>query len=627
MIPVRHALFVLALAALMPAGAASQIQFVSGDVIEFGDANVSIEIRDNFTINASVIAEYADTVQLGPHNISISSTGAAPNTTMWAFNPSSSYTAGETVLKLGAQANTGSNVTFQFTGFNTLENGEYVLTIDGNETKSFGRQGVFTWWHDSWSSENFTVRCDTDTNCTAVEDTTAPTVSVSHSPSSPTDMDQVTVSATASDENSGLNTIRLFVDGSSVKTCSASPCSVTSGPYSSGSHTYRAKAEDNEGNVGTGTGSFSVQQESTDDSSSGSGGGDSSSGGGGGFSLSEPERTRSVSPSDMRVFLKTGGQKTVEIVLKNNGSTEESFDVSIDETLRFFTDARSDSYTVEEESNKTVAIPLSVSAIAKPAVYRGHVYVVSGDRDWEIPVAVVVRGAEEEISVNIDVETVDAEDGLIKYRTELYNLGTEPQTVSTTITLRHSNGTVLYTTEHGELLENESIQFHDLRAAIQPGQYVLELSASTADTTKGASTGVFVQKTQQEQKLFGLNPIQLVQTLFFSALFFAFLTGVLLLREVLGEREEATRITTDVKQHAIHAEDEPSAEPPGTQDLEARLAEKREEVEELNAKEEDMEYKLREGYITQEEFDEFESWAQQDRERILEELEELKRDM
>ena len=95
------------------------------------------------------------------------------------------------------------------------------------------------------------------------EDTTPPTVSVSHTPSSPTNSTSMTVTATASD-NVGVTSINIYVDASLAKTCSSSPCSTTSQTYSIGTHTYYATASDAANNTGrdpaSGTKSFTVQE-------------------------------------------------------------------------------------------------------------------------------------------------------------------------------------------------------------------------------------------------------------------------------------------------------------------------------------------------------------------------------
>lgn len=97
-------------------------------------------------------------------------------------------------------------------------------------------------------------------NVTQPADTTPPTVSITHSPSSPTTNDNITITATASD-NIGISSVSIHVDNSNVKTCNSSPCSYNA-LYSAGSHTYYANATDTSGNVGrdptSGTKSFTV---------------------------------------------------------------------------------------------------------------------------------------------------------------------------------------------------------------------------------------------------------------------------------------------------------------------------------------------------------------------------------
>ena len=94
-------------------------------------------------------------------------------------------------------------------------------------------------------------------------DYTAPTVSVIHAPANPTDTQQVTITATASDTGgSGLSRVDIYVDGPLVRTCVSSPCSTTPQTYSVGTHTYFSIAQDGAGNLGrdpaSGSYSFTV---------------------------------------------------------------------------------------------------------------------------------------------------------------------------------------------------------------------------------------------------------------------------------------------------------------------------------------------------------------------------------
>ena len=103
------------------------------------------------------------------------------------------------------------------------------------------------------------------TQLVTVVDTTAPTVSVSHLPTSPTSSQTITFTATASDP-SGINSISIYVDDliTHKKTCNAVlTCEFVGGPYpDTSSHNYYATAEDGVGNIGrdpnAGTKSFTV---------------------------------------------------------------------------------------------------------------------------------------------------------------------------------------------------------------------------------------------------------------------------------------------------------------------------------------------------------------------------------
>ena len=74
-------------------------------------------------------------------------------------------------------------------------------------------------------------------------------VTVSHVPQQPTTLQGVTITSAASDAESGMRQIRIFLDGSLTATCSSSPCTFTE-PFglSSGTHSYFAIATDNAGN-------------------------------------------------------------------------------------------------------------------------------------------------------------------------------------------------------------------------------------------------------------------------------------------------------------------------------------------------------------------------------------------
>jgi len=127
----------------------------------------------------------------------------------------------------------------------TLTNGNHILTATARDT--------------SGNTANATITVNVNN---VVPDTTPPTVSVSHSPASPSSSQQVTLTATASDP-SGISQIQIYVDNTLVTTCSSSTtCNYIGGPYTAGStHTYYARATDNSpsrNNATSSTGSFSV---------------------------------------------------------------------------------------------------------------------------------------------------------------------------------------------------------------------------------------------------------------------------------------------------------------------------------------------------------------------------------
>ena len=89
-----------------------------------------------------------------------------------------------------------------------------------------------------------------------VPDSENPTVAVSHSPSSPNQEQQITISASARD-NVGVTQIKIYFQRSGdpsqlVKTCNnTNTCSVDLGPMAYGNYTYYAQAMDAAGNTST----------------------------------------------------------------------------------------------------------------------------------------------------------------------------------------------------------------------------------------------------------------------------------------------------------------------------------------------------------------------------------------
>ena len=72
---------------------------------------------------------------------------------------------------------------------------------------------------------------------------------LTYNPTSPKSTDRITFTATISG-TATISEIKIYVDDSTVKTCSTSPCSSSLiGPFGAGAHTYKAVARDSSGNV------------------------------------------------------------------------------------------------------------------------------------------------------------------------------------------------------------------------------------------------------------------------------------------------------------------------------------------------------------------------------------------
>jgi len=137
-----------------------------------------------------------------------------------------------------------------------------------------GTNSYHTYYSTSWSNFlsndlTMTLKLVNNNGGGGSSDTIPPTASVLHSPQNPSSSQVVTFSASATD-NIGLGSIEIFVDGSSIGTCTVSglsaSCAKSAGPYPSGSsHTYYATATDGQGLLGSSSpaGTFSVASSNT----------------------------------------------------------------------------------------------------------------------------------------------------------------------------------------------------------------------------------------------------------------------------------------------------------------------------------------------------------------------------
>ncbi len=93
---------------------------------------------------------------------------------------------------------------------------------------------------------------DSPTNSfTVIDTTTPPTVSVFSNHALPTETDEVTITAIATDNTGGVEKIEVYVDDVLKSTCFlTTSCSIPAQTYPAGTHTYWANASDSYGNTG-----------------------------------------------------------------------------------------------------------------------------------------------------------------------------------------------------------------------------------------------------------------------------------------------------------------------------------------------------------------------------------------
>lgn len=80
-------------------------------------------------------------------------------------------------------------------------------------------------------------------------DWSSPTVTITHSPTSPTSDQKVKFTLTSTDNTDVVQT-KIYVDDVNVKNCSTATCEYSGGPYAQGDHTYYGVSTDQAGNEG-----------------------------------------------------------------------------------------------------------------------------------------------------------------------------------------------------------------------------------------------------------------------------------------------------------------------------------------------------------------------------------------
>ncbi|MFB6077213.1 MAG: hypothetical protein ABEK12_03725, partial [Candidatus Nanohaloarchaea archaeon] len=134
----------------------------------------------------------------------------------------------------------------------------------GTDSVSGGSRAHATWTGVSDSTHDWYVKgcnsgdCSTSSTWSFGVDTTNPSASASHSPSSPNTSEEVSVKGEGSDATSGVWQIRVYVDGTLQSTCSASPCYYNNTYTTAGTYSYTVEVEDMANNTNSASGSFTV---------------------------------------------------------------------------------------------------------------------------------------------------------------------------------------------------------------------------------------------------------------------------------------------------------------------------------------------------------------------------------
>jgi hypothetical protein len=109
---------------------------------------------------------------------------------------------------------------------NTKPGQKWSVSVSANDAKTVSEAGIAT------------------LDVERPKDTTSPEVNISHVPSKPNDTQEVTFTASASDD-SDIKKIFIYLDGKTVKTCTGeNTCKLQMDPFKPGSYKYSAKAID-----------------------------------------------------------------------------------------------------------------------------------------------------------------------------------------------------------------------------------------------------------------------------------------------------------------------------------------------------------------------------------------------
>lgn len=645
--PLLLVLFVL----LIGFSAAEQVTFEKGLEIEVEDSSFHLTMAQNYTLNISQIVEYDNALQLGNRNISVyvsnphdAVSNPRVNATLYEYDTTPPYSDGEEVVKVEISARNQDMVQTGFTGFRDLSSGSYILKRNGNQVQDIGTQGSFNWQNSSWSSHNYTVECDSSSDCEPTEDNTAPSVSASHSPSDPSENDSITVSASASDSGSGVDRIEIYFDGTLEKTCNAGSCSYDAGTFSAGStHDYEARAFDESTNQASDSGSFTVQssqdQDNNDDTEE-TGGSESSrstSTSGLGESPESPEASEkgiTLRPGNLTLKGEKGEAIRKQFSVTNNGDSETTVKLDINR-LNTKVSLSSEEINLEAGETETVEAISNISQDAVSDGFSGELVAETGSEKVKTSLYLIVTSRTKDLQIDINTDSKMYRPGeTARYTLTAYNLGDKDQIdTEIKVEIMQAGETVYTDTIQDIKIEDVKTLTRKIEGDIPAGTYTVRAST---EGVKAASATADILNIQKESSGPEIKTSQII-AIGAVILLLAGIGGLLVFQKKRHERKTDQNRKTDKeedrkqddnnrdkeKHQKSDKEKESNQRNRGNQ-VEEEVKELKQRARKLQKERSEMKQKFKSGEITRQEYKEYTQRAEQEERRIKSKVEELK---
>ncbi len=194
------------------------------------------------------------------------------------------------------------------------------------------------------------------------------------------------------------------------------------------------------------------------------------------------------------IELLPGESRLYPITIENRQEDASDVDMEVTGTIWEFTQLQSRSFSIDEQSAKTVKVKFFAPMSAPPGVYNGELLVTVDDTPNTIPVTLrIVTEKEALMDVKVEVLTkILGQNGTVRYRLSLFNLGYKKKfDVHLTHNIRDVNTNKLLAYKEEEMALETTLSmvknFPLDEINIYPGKFYIEVVASYENKTASSA--------------------------------------------------------------------------------------------------------------------------------------------